>query len=42
MVRTGAIIGRVLDALTGEPIRAFNLQFDFSPKRLPGETRTQP
>jgi RNA polymerase sigma factor (sigma-70 family) len=37
MVPPGVIIGRVLDAGTGEPIRAFNVRITFSDKRQPGE-----
>ena len=40
MAPEGVIIGRVLDATTGEPIRAFNVQITFSPKRQPGEPLT--
>ncbi|MGO9924518.1 MAG: sigma-70 family RNA polymerase sigma factor [Isosphaeraceae bacterium] len=37
MVPAGVIEGRVLDARTGKPIRAFNVQITFSPRRQPGE-----
>jgi hypothetical protein len=37
MSPAGVIIGRVLHATTDEPIRAFNVQITFSPKRQPGE-----
>ncbi len=40
MVPAGVIVGSVLDARTGRPIRAFNVQITFSPKRQPGEPST--
>jgi len=40
MAPAGVIIGRVLDATTDQPIRAFNVQITFSPKRQPGEPST--
>jgi beta-lactamase regulating signal transducer with metallopeptidase domain len=40
MVPAGAIVGRVLDARTGQPIRSFKVQINFSPKRRPEEPST--
>jgi RNA polymerase sigma factor (sigma-70 family) len=40
MVPAGVIIGRVFDATTDKPIREFNVQITFSPKRQPGEPST--
>ncbi len=40
MAPAGVIDGRVLDARTGKPIRAFNVQITFSPRRQPGEPST--
>ena len=37
MVPAGVIVGSVLDARTGKPIRAFNVQITFSPQQQPGE-----
>jgi beta-lactamase regulating signal transducer with metallopeptidase domain len=37
MVPAGLILGKVLDAATGKPIRAFNVQITFSPERQPGD-----
>jgi RNA polymerase sigma factor (sigma-70 family) len=37
MVPVGVIDGKVLDARTGKPISAFNVQITFSPRRQPGE-----
>ncbi len=37
MAPAGVILGKVLDATTGRPIRGFNVQITFSPKRQPGE-----
>ena len=40
MVASGVIIGKVVDARTGNPIRAFNVRITFSPKRRVGEPAT--
>ena len=40
MAPTGVLIGRVRDAWTGEPIRAFNVQITLSDERQPGEPLT--
>jgi beta-lactamase regulating signal transducer with metallopeptidase domain len=37
MVPAGVIVGTVIDATTGKPIRAFNFQVTFSPQSQPGE-----
>ena len=37
MFPAGVILGRVVDARTGKPIRAFNVQITFSPKGQPGD-----
>ncbi len=37
MAPVGAIVGRVLDARTGQPVHSFNVQITFSPKRQPDE-----
>jgi hypothetical protein len=37
MLPAGVIRGKVLDAKTGKPIRAFNVRLNFSAKRQPGE-----
>ncbi len=37
MVPAGVIVGKALDAATGQPIPAFNVQVTFSTRRLPGE-----
>jgi hypothetical protein len=37
MAPAGLILGTVLDAVTGKPIRAFNVQITFSPERQPGD-----
>ncbi len=37
MVPAGVIVGKLLDAKTDRPIRAFNVRIQFSPKRQPGE-----
>ena len=37
MVPAGVIVGSVVDATTGKPIRAFNVQVTFSPQSQPGE-----
>jgi hypothetical protein len=40
MVPAGLIAGRISDAKTGAPIRAFNVRITFSRKRQPGEPST--
>jgi beta-lactamase regulating signal transducer with metallopeptidase domain/protocatechuate 3,4-dioxygenase beta subunit len=37
MVPAGVIAGKVLDAATGKPVRAFNVRITFSPKRQPDD-----
>ena len=40
MIASGVIIGKVVDARTGNAIRAFNVRITFSPKRRIGEPST--
>ncbi|MDB5351479.1 MAG: hypothetical protein JWN86_2726 [Planctomycetota bacterium] len=37
MIPSGVIAGRVLDSITGKPVRSFNVRITFSPRRQPDE-----
>jgi len=39
MIPSGAILGRVIDQVTGKPVRTMNVQITFTPKQQPGDPR---